>query len=98
LIRFSIYSDLKILKNSRNRKCEKETAKKQTAKKKKKADEHEMGQAHDQLERERPGKKNARKQSNGPGPVTIGVCGAGFAPIRVEYRSSQIREITRPPP
>jgi hypothetical protein len=32
-------------------------------------------------------KKNAQKQSNGPGPVTIGVCGAGLAPIRVEYRS-----------
>jgi hypothetical protein len=57
LIRFSIYSDLEILKNSRNRKCEKETAKKQTTKKKKKADEREMGQAHDQPERERPGKK-----------------------------------------
>jgi hypothetical protein len=48
-----------------------------------------MGQAHDQPERECPGKKNARKQSNGPGPVTIGVCGAGLAPIRVEYRSSR---------
>jgi hypothetical protein len=50
-----------------------------------------MGQAHDQPGRERPERKNARKQSNGLGPVTIGVCGAGFAPIRVEYRSSQGR-------
>jgi hypothetical protein len=36
-----------------------------------------------------PKKRNTRKQSNGPGPVTIRVCGAGFAPIRVEYRSSR---------
>jgi hypothetical protein len=36
-----------------------------------------MGQAHDQPGRERPGKKkHARKQSNGPGLVTIGGCAA----------------------
>jgi hypothetical protein len=57
----------------------KKTAKKQTVKKKKqkKTDTREMGQAHDQPGRERPEKKkHARKQSNGPGPVTIRGCAA----------------------
>jgi hypothetical protein len=58
----------------------KKTAKKQTAKKKKKQkkmDTREMGQAHDQPGRERPAKKkHAWKQSNRPGPVTIGGCAA----------------------
>jgi hypothetical protein len=58
LIRFSIYSDLEILKNSRNRKCEKKQRKdKQQRRKSKKTDEREMGQAHDQPGRERPEKK-----------------------------------------
>jgi hypothetical protein len=43
LIRFSIYSDLEILKNNQNRKCEKETAKKQTAKKKQKSGQTRNG-------------------------------------------------------
>jgi hypothetical protein len=50
---------------------------KQQRRKIKKPDTREMGQAHDQPDRERPAKKkHARKQSNGPGPVTIGGCAA----------------------
>jgi hypothetical protein len=61
---FQFCSDL-IFLNSRNGKCEKKTAKKQTTKKKKqkKTDTREMGQAHDQLGRERPAKKNTRGNS-----------------------------------
>jgi hypothetical protein len=55
----------------------------------KKTDECEMGQAHDQPGRERPERRNTWKQSNGPGPITIEVRGVGFAPIRLEYRSSR---------
>jgi hypothetical protein len=65
LIRFSIYSDLEISNNSRNRKCEKETAKKQTAKKKKKAHEREMGQPTTSQSVNVPEKKTRRNSLMG---------------------------------
>jgi hypothetical protein len=44
--------------------------------KEKETSEREMGQAHDQPGRERPERKKTWKQSNGPGPETIGGCAA----------------------
>jgi hypothetical protein len=56
----------------RKRNSEKRNSKEEKAKKK--TGEREMGLAHDQPGRKRPERKNTWKQSNGPGPVTIGGC------------------------
>jgi hypothetical protein len=61
-------------RNSEKRNSEKEKAKK--------TGKREMGQAHDQPGRKHPERRNARKQSNGLGPVTIEGCAA-----RSLYRS-----------
>jgi hypothetical protein len=77
LFQFEFCSDL-IFLNSRNGKCEKK-AKKQTAKKKKKKKWTHPKWAKPTISQgvTVPQKEgHAQKQSNGPGPVTIGGCAA----------------------
>jgi hypothetical protein len=57
----------------RKRNSEKTNNEEEKAKKK---GEREMDRAHDQPERARLERRNAQKQCNGPGPVTIGGCAA----------------------
>jgi hypothetical protein len=52
----------------------KRNSKKTNGEEDKKKGERKMGQVHDQPGREHPERRNARKQSNGPGPVTIRGC------------------------
>jgi hypothetical protein len=85
LFQLKICSDLEILKNIKNGKCEKETAKKQIAKKKKKKKQAyakwvkpTTSQNVNILKEETRGNSlmgEAQKQSR--------VCGAGFPPIGV---------------